>query len=92
MEQPPLHFVTTTDDVRIAYTALGSGPPLMLVGGVGDTAELWVDHGYVAALSPHFHVWDSYWNVDLRRGRVWRSATERRRRSRGDESGHRQPR
>jgi len=41
-------------DGRIEYFVRGSGPPLMLVGGVGDTADLWEDHGYVDALSPHF--------------------------------------
>ena len=41
-------------DGKIEYFVEGNGPPLMLVAGVGDTAELWTDHGYVAALSPHF--------------------------------------
>lgn len=46
-------FVTHLDG-EIEYFVRGSGPPLMLVAGVGDTAEMWDDHGYVDAFSPHF--------------------------------------
>ena len=29
MEAPPVHYVTASDGVRIAYTIMGSGTPLI---------------------------------------------------------------
>jgi class 3 adenylate cyclase/alpha-beta hydrolase superfamily lysophospholipase len=37
MQQPRVQFCTTSDGVKIAYTVVGSGPPLVLVPG-------WVSH------------------------------------------------
>jgi pimeloyl-ACP methyl ester carboxylesterase len=38
-------------DFEIAYTVHGEGPPLVLVPGVTQSAERWVEAGYVEALS-----------------------------------------
>src|SRR5262245_59362427 len=37
MQQPRVQFCTTSDGVKIAYTTIGEGPPLVLVPG-------WVSH------------------------------------------------
>jgi len=51
-----LDFATSADGVRIAYETTGSGPPLILLHGGGQSHRNWVDGGYVAALSKHFRV------------------------------------
>lgn len=51
-----MDYATSADGVRIAYEATGSGPPLILLHGGGQSHRNWVDAGYVAALSKHFRV------------------------------------
>jgi pimeloyl-ACP methyl ester carboxylesterase len=51
-----LEYATSADGVRIAYEATGSGPPLILLHGGGQSHKAWVDAGYVAALSRHYRV------------------------------------
>lgn len=49
-------YATSADGVRIAYEVAGSGPPLILLHGGGQSHKVWIDAGYVAALSKHFTV------------------------------------
>jgi pimeloyl-ACP methyl ester carboxylesterase len=51
-----LEYAVSADGVRIAYEVAGSGPPLILLHGGGQSHKHWVDAGYVAALSKHFQV------------------------------------
>lgn len=41
---------------RIHYSVMGEGPPLVLHHGSGSNAAVWIQHGYVKALRPHYRV------------------------------------
>ena len=43
-------------DFEIAYEVKGDGPPLLLVPGVTQSAERWVEAGYVDALATRHRV------------------------------------
>jgi pimeloyl-ACP methyl ester carboxylesterase len=49
-------YVTSTDGVRIFYTTIGQGEPLVLAHGGTHTWESWQDLGYVAALKERFQL------------------------------------
>ena len=57
---PPIRFLTTTDDVRIACCSWGDGPPLIFVRGWMSNAELaWDIPAFVAFFEPlarHFRI------------------------------------
>ena len=44
-------FVERPDGVRIAYETHGSGPPLILLHGGGQSRKTWIDAGYVESLA-----------------------------------------
>jgi pimeloyl-ACP methyl ester carboxylesterase len=45
-----------SDGVRIRYQAVGEGPLVVLIHGMGGTLESWQRTGIVRVLSPHFRV------------------------------------
>lgn len=47
-------FVTSPDGTRIAYDVTGSGPPLLLLHGAGQTRKAWHKTGYVRRLEQAF--------------------------------------
>ena len=40
-------FVSSTNDVQIAYDVCGSGPALLLVHGFSNNRSMWHDYGWV---------------------------------------------
>ncbi|SNT04134.1 Pimeloyl-ACP methyl ester carboxylesterase [Rhodococcoides kyotonense] len=53
MHDGPVDFATNpSDGTRIAYTVVGSGPPLLMVHGSLLTHTIWRTFGYVKALRP----------------------------------------
>jgi pimeloyl-ACP methyl ester carboxylesterase len=54
--QPATRLLTSVDGTRIAFDVAGSGPPVILLHGGGQTRRVWHDAGYVARLSPTFTV------------------------------------
>jgi pimeloyl-ACP methyl ester carboxylesterase len=52
--KPPV--ATAPDGVTIAYERQGSGPPLILLHGAGQTRRSWYDRGYVSRLEKSFTV------------------------------------
>jgi pimeloyl-ACP methyl ester carboxylesterase len=49
-------YATATDETRIAYEAVGEGPPLMLLHGGSQSRRVWFEHGYVDALKDRFRL------------------------------------
>lgn len=47
---------TSTDGVKIFYTTIGEGEPLVLVHGVAHTWQSWQDLGYVDALKDRYRL------------------------------------
>ncbi|MCB9133947.1 MAG: alpha/beta hydrolase [Anaerolineales bacterium] len=50
------HFISSPDGTQIAYRVTGSGAPLILLHGGGQSKQDWVNAGYVARLSGDFQV------------------------------------
>jgi pimeloyl-ACP methyl ester carboxylesterase len=53
---PKPSMATSTDGVRIAFTASGRGPALILLHGGGQDRSSWNERGYVKALADSFTV------------------------------------
>lgn len=51
---PQVHYVTSSDGVRLAYEVRGEGPLVILLHGASQDRSLWKEH--VAALAPDFKV------------------------------------
>lgn len=49
-------YATSTDGVRIFYTTIGSGPPLLLIHGATGTTRWWELYGYLNALSGNYQL------------------------------------
>ena len=45
-----------SEDIRIHYHTLGSGPPVVMVHGFSDSIEDWVESGYVDALNEDYQL------------------------------------
>ena len=49
-------FAISSDDVRIAYEAHGTGPSLLLLHGFSNDRSLWTKHRWIEYLQPMFTV------------------------------------
>ncbi len=49
-------FAVSPDGLRIAYSACGAGPPLLLLHGFSGDRSLWKMHGWLHRLPPDFTV------------------------------------
>jgi pimeloyl-ACP methyl ester carboxylesterase len=49
-------YATSSDGVRIFYTTIGQGEPLILSHGTTHTCESWQDLGYIDGLKDQFHL------------------------------------
>jgi pimeloyl-ACP methyl ester carboxylesterase len=49
-------YITSSDGAKIAYNVYGEGYPLILVHGMGENKELWVDTNWVKKLKDYFTV------------------------------------